>query len=128
MKHLVFVASLFLLAASPARADLQLVRETRDDILYIDLASAQKNGNLVTAESSQDFHKMQTFSGHSYLSAKFKNEYDCATMKVRQLAINIFPENMANGGILFSEEKPQEWLPLQAGSAAESLWKSVCGK
>ena len=128
MKRVICVASLILLAANPVRAYPQLVKETRDYILYIDLGSKKTNGNLIAVDSSQDFHKKQILSEHSYLSSKFRNEYDCAKMMVRQIEFNIFPENMANGGVLFSETKAQDWMPLQAASAAESLWKIVCTK
>ena len=124
--HLMFMALTFIV--SPARAGWQLVSETRESILYIDLDSAQKNGQLVQAESSQDFHQIQKLAGHAYLSAKFTNEYDCEKKQLRQIALTIFPENMANGDVLFSEKTPQDWAPLQPGSTGEALWRHACGK
>lgn len=124
--HLLFIA--LTLMPSPAWAGWQLVSETRESILYIDLDSAQKNGQLVQAESSQDFHLIQKLVGHAYLSAKFINEYDCEKKQLRQISLTIFPENMANGDILFSEKTPQDWAPLQPGSTGEALWQQACGK
>ena len=117
-----------MLSASSAWADWQLVKETREYILYIDPDTVQKNGNLVKAVSFQDFHKIQTLAEHSYLASKTLNEYDCAKKLLRQVELSIFPENMGSGGALFTENKAQDWVPVQTGSAAETLWKTACGQ
>jgi hypothetical protein len=117
-----------MLSASSAWADWQLLKETREYILYIDPDTVQKNGGLVKAVSFQDFHKMQTLAEHAYLASKTLNEYDCAKKLLRQVELSIFPENMGSGGALFTDNKVQEWEPVQTGSAAETLWKSACGQ
>ena len=122
------VMILMMLSASSAWADWQLLKETREYILYIDPDTVQKNGSLVKAVSFQDFHKMQTLDGHDYLASKTLNEYDCAKKLLRQVELSIFPENMGSGGALFTENKMQDWMPVQAGGTAEMLWKSVCGQ
>lgn len=128
MRRLFTAVIILMLSASSAWADWQLLKETRDYILYIDPDSTQKNGSLVKAVSFQDFHKMQALAGHSYLAAKTLNEYDCAQKLLRQVEFSIFPENMGSGGALYTEDKVQEWLPVQAGSTAEMLWNRACGK
>ena len=122
------VLILLMLSASSAWADWQLLKETREYILYIDPETVQKNGNLVRAVSFQDFHKMQTLAEHAYLASKTLNEYDCAKKLFRQVEFSIFPENMGSGGALFTDNKVQDWVPLQAGGAADMLWKSACGQ
>jgi hypothetical protein len=128
MQRLFAAVIMLMLSASSAWADWQLLKETRDYILYIDPDTLEKSGNLVKAVSFQDFHKMQTLEEHSYLASKSRNEYDCANNLLRQVEFSIFPENMGSGGTLFSDNKLQNWMPVQAGSAAESLWKTVCDK
>ena len=128
MQRQILAVFMLMLGLSNAWAGWQLVAETRESILYIDLDTAEKNGNLVKADSFQDFHKMQTLAGQSYLASKNRNEYDCAKNLVRQIEFSIFPENMGNGGALFTENKIQDWIPVQAGSSAQSLWKNACGK
>lgn len=129
MKQFTLLCALGLLMSSNAFAGWQLVKETREYILYVDLDAAEKNGALVRLDSSQDFHKMQTLGEHQYLSSKSTTEFDCEKTLMRQIAFSIFPENMANGGALVSEDQPRlEWVPLQKGSAAESVWQKACGK
>ena len=128
MQRLFAAVILLMLSMSSAWAGWQLVKETREYILYIDPDTLEKNGNLVKAVSFQDFHKMQAFAGHDYLASKTMNEYDCAKKLLRQIEFSIFPENMGSGGALFTENKVQDWVPVQAGGAAETLWKSACGQ
>jgi len=129
MKQISLLCALYILTMSHAFAAWQLVKETRDYILYVDLDAAEKNGARVTLASSQDFHKMQTLGEHQYLSSKSVTEFDCEKSVMRQIAFSIFPENMANGGALISEDQPQqEWVPLQQASAAEALWQKACGQ
>lgn len=129
MKKRTLLFILGLLMSSNAFAGWQLVKETREYILYVDLDAAEKNGAIVRLESSQDFHKMQTRGEHQYLSSKSITEFDCQKTLMRQIAFSIFPENMANGGPLVSEDQPhQDWVSPQTGSAAESVWQKACGK
>lgn len=128
MRRQIAAIFILMLGLSNAWAGWQLVAETRESILYIDLDTAEKNGSLVKADSFQDFHKMQTLAGHSYLASKSRNEYDCAKNLVRQIEFSIFPENMGSGGALFTENKIQDWIPVPAGSSTESLWKNACSK
>lgn len=71
---------------------------------------------------------MQTLAGQSYLASKTRNEYDCAKNLMRQIEFSIFPENMGSGGALFTKNKIQDWMSVQAQSPAEALWKNACGK
>jgi hypothetical protein len=127
MYRLLLAASFFVCMSS-AWADWQLIKETREYILYVDPDSVQKNGNLVKVVSFQDFHKMQTLAEHSYLASKTVNEYDCEKKLLRQIERSIFPENMGSGGALFTENKAQEWVTVQVNDATEMLWKRACGQ
>lgn len=128
MKQFTLLCALCVLSVSNAYADWQLVKETRDYILYVDLDAAEKNGDLIKIASSQDFHKMQNLAEHAYLSSKSLTEFDCKKVLMRQMAFSIFPENMANGGALLSDDLPKDWTPIAKGTAAEFVWQKACGK
>lgn len=125
--RLIPVAVLFTgLSALSAHAGMALVGETKESIIYINLDAAEKNGALIKAEGSQDFHQEQTMAGQAYLSAKFTNEFDCEKKQARQLSLSIYPENMANGGALHTDTDVKPWAALAAGSALEMMWKKAC--
>lgn len=117
-----------LLFANYASAAWQIVRETKEGIYYIDPDSIEKNGEQVKAISFKDFHQMQNRADKSFLSAKFKNEYDCKKNQFRQLEMMLYPENMANGELLLAEKEPQNWIAPQTGSIEELLLRTACKK
>jgi hypothetical protein len=112
--------------ASAAHAGLALVGETKESIIYINLDAAETKGTVVKAEGSQDFHQQQRMGDQSYLSATFVNEYDCAKRQVRQLALRIYPENMANGGALMNDTEMKDWAVPAAGSALAMMLNKAC--
>lgn len=128
MRSFIAAVSLLGLVMPLAHAGLALVGETKTSIIYINLDAAEKNGALIKAEGSQDFHQQQTHAGQNYLSAKFVNEYDCDKRQARQLSLSIYPENMANGGALNTDTEAKPWEALPAGSAMEMMWKKACAK
>lgn len=115
-----------LLAAGPAAAGWSMLQETRDGILYIERDAAEKTPHGWVAEISQDFHKTQRQGDKEYLSARSRYELDCAAKKIRQLRIELFPENMAGGGLLLADEQPQDWRAPAPGSRDEVIWNSLC--
>ena len=126
MQRKIILMALFLSVANYASAGWQIVKETRDGILYIDPDSIEKNGEYIKAVSFQDFHVMQSRSDKSFLSAKFKNEYDCKKIMFRQVELMLFPENMANGELLFAENHAHNWEAPRSDSAEESLLRFAC--
>ena len=122
----------FLLAgvsvAHAGQAGLSILRETRDGILYLDRDSIEKQGTIQRVMSTQDFHRVQNLDGHDYLSAKAWYEVDCAAKKIRQVSLEVFPENMAMGGAVHSKTEPQPWTDADDNSRTGVVWKGVCGK
>ena len=109
-----------------AQAGMDLVGETKESIIYINIDTAETNGLIVKAEGSQDFHRQQRLGDLVYLSSKFVNEYDCAKKQVRQLALSIYPENMANGGDLLNDTQVKDWLTPDNGSTLSMLLLKAC--
>lgn len=115
-----------LMVVSPSFAGWTLLQETRDGILYIDRDGAEKTANGWRVDSSQDFHKQQTFDGKDYLSAKSRYELDCAAKSVRTLRIEFFAENMAVGDSVHMDQKAGDWSAPEKGSQAERLLSALC--
>ncbi len=110
------------------QAGLSILRETRDGILYLDRESIEKQGSIQRVMSTQDFHRVQILDGHEYLSAKARYEVDCAAKKIRQVSLEVFPENMAMGGVVHSTTEAQAWSDADEDSRAGVVLKGVCGK
>ena len=125
----IFLLSVMLsLCSLPALAALSILVETRDGILYIDKEAAEKNGNILRVMSTQDFHKPQTLNGHEYLSAKAWYEVDCDGKKIRQVSLEVFPENMAMGPTLHKESEAQAWVASDQNRRHEAIWKGICAQ
>ena len=117
---------LMVVVAMPAHAALDILRETRDAILYIDRAGIEKQGNIQRVMSTQDFHRLQKYNDHEYLSARAWYEVDCAAKKIRQVSLEIFPENMAMGGAVYSDKEVQDWQDPAEVTRHGAIWKGVC--
>jgi hypothetical protein len=109
-----------------ALAGMDLVGETKESIIYINMDTSETHGSVVRADGSQDFHRQQRLGDLVYLSSKFVNEYDCAKKQVRQLALSIYPENMANGGELLNDTQAKDWLSPGTGSALSLMLFKAC--
>lgn len=126
---MIFSLTLAVLSVAHAgQAGLSILRETRDGILYLDRDSIEKQGNIQRVMSTQDFHRVQNLDGHDYLSAKAWYEVDCAAKKIRQVSLEVFPENMAMGGAVYSKTEAQDWTDADNNSRPGVVWKGVCGK
>ena len=106
MRSFIATTCLWGLVMPLAHAGLALVGETKESIIYINLDAAEKNGAIIKAEGSQDFHQQQA----------------------RQLSLSTYPENMANGGVLQTDNEAKPWAAPIAGSAVEMMWKKACVK
>ena len=124
-----FLFSLIMTLCSwPVHAALSILTETRDGILYIDKEGAEKNGNIFRVMSTQDFHKPQILNSHEYLSAKAWYDVDCDGKKIRQVSLEIFPENMAMGPTLHKESEAQAWVASDQSRRYEAIWKGICSQ
>ena len=125
----VFLLSLMMaMYCWPVHAALSILVETRDGILYIDKEGAEKNANILRVMSTQDFHKPQTLNSHEYLSAKAWYDVDCDGKKIRQVSLEIFPENMAMGPTLHKESEAQAWVASDQNRRHEAIWKGLCAQ
>lgn len=109
-----------------AHAAIEILRETKDGIAYVDPDSIAKANGLIKVTVLQDFHRMQSHADQSYLTSKIEFGFDCKINMVQQLAITLFPENMGNGTAVFSEQKAGAMVPVKAGSIEAAVMQKVC--
>ena len=123
----IFLLSVLLMSEAYAgQAGLAILRETRDGIIYLDLANIQQQGQIKRVMSSQDFHRKRTIDGHDYLSAKAWYEVDCAAKQIRQTSLEVFAENMSMGGAVHSKSEPLPWAAAEEQSLPGLIWRAVC--
>ena len=125
MKKILFLC-LTVLFANLAHAAIEILRETKDGIAYVDPDSITKTNDLIKVIVLQDFHRMQSHADQSYLTSKTEFGFDCKTKMVQQLAITLFPENMGNGTAVFTEQKIGTMLPIKSGSIEAAVMQKVC--
>lgn len=124
------VAMTLALAAFAAQAEwtqIGVSRKTDDAFtLYVDLATAQRNGNLVRIWDLQDFPEPQRIDGQTYLSEKTQIEFDCEAKKARVLATIDCAGRMCSGKVVYSDADVSEWTAVGANTLGELEWKAAC--
>jgi len=121
----IFVAALI---STDAHSALTILTETREGLIYIDQSSVDKTTSTKKVAITQDFHEMQALGTHEYLSSRSWYEVDCAGKQLRQTRIEIFPQNMAMGGIVQEDSKIQAWTTSEQGKLQSLVWTALCSK
>jgi len=120
---------MLLMTAGAAMAEWTWSGGNDQFIHYVDRATIRRNGNLVKMWWMTDEKTEQkSYAGHSYLSSKAQEEYDCKEEKRRLLAFTWFSGQMGNGSVVYSNSDGDKWEPIEPGSTGEVLWKIACGK
>lgn len=114
--------------STDAKSALTILAETKEGLIYIDQNSIEKTASTVRVSIAQDFHEMQTLATHEYLSSRSWYEIDCTGKKLRQIRIEIFPQNMAMGGLMQEDSKNQNWTTPEQGKLRSLIWTALCGK
>jgi hypothetical protein len=117
-----------MLTSTDAMSALTNLAETKEGLIYINQNSIEKTASTVRVSITQDFHEMQTLGTHEYLSSRSWYEIDCTGKKLRQIRIEIFPQNMAMGGLLQEDSKNQNWTTPEQGKLQSLICTALCGK
>ena len=121
MKKLLFVCLVF--ASSAVFAEWAKLSENDETIVYIDLSTVRKDGNLRTVSQLHDDKKR---GEDGVKSTRISWEYDCNSERVRIVSATSFPETMAGGKKLFSFYKTSEWRDIAPETAGYNGLKAVC--
>jgi hypothetical protein len=129
MKQLTF--TLLSLAAANAWAEWTLVGEGALKegrlVVYVDLATISKTGNLAKMWGLYDFNTPKLLGGKGeYRSIKFQDEFDCSQQRFRVLNLSWYAGNMGNGEPISSANVGSQWALVSSGSVDEGLWEAAC--
>jgi len=118
-------------ASSSAAADWskwEMVDRTESFIVYADVATIRRSGNLVRMWDLSDAKTGKALAVvKQSRSFRAEREYDCARQQLRMLYISWHSGNMGEGSILGSNATAGNWQPALVGTIGERLWKIACG-
>ena len=102
-------------------------------IVYANLSSIRKNGDMVKLWTMDDFKTAQVngINQKTYLSNKTLQEYDCKEARVRPLSTVYMSRNSGQGDVVSIytwPNDPDNWLPVTPDSLGEALLEVACGK
>ncbi len=97
---------------------------------YLDQSSVQRNDNLVRVYQLTDFATAQWVDERTVVgSIRSQVEYDCNEPRARTLALEAYSEQMGEGRLVASEQKPDAgWESMAPGGIGENTRKLVCRK
>lgn len=113
-------------ASNSVMAAWSKVTDNEEAIIYADLSTVSKSGNLVKMWDLTDLRKKNP--GDNYLSSKTQHEFDCKEKKSRVLNFSTFSGQMSSGNSLNTSNRVHDWLPVKPGGVAGELWAAACGK
>jgi hypothetical protein len=122
-RRLLLVLILF---APPAWAAWNAVEQNATGNVYADAASVARNGSTASMWWVLDYANYQRMVEVGYFSQKTRSEFDCAQRRVRNLELSLRAEHMGEGKAVYSDDSPQDWEAIDAGSTAEKLWQIAC--
>jgi hypothetical protein len=128
MKGSLLALSLFL-ATEPVYGDWELigVSDTYKANVYVDYATARRNGNVLTMWELFDYETTHTLAGRKiYVSHTTEREYDCSAELTRVLAVKWFSGHTGTGEMVDSFNIVSNWTVVERGSIAEALWIAAC--
>jgi hypothetical protein len=132
MKQLLLVSLLML---SPTLAFAEWVAVERDyfspglQTVYVDPASVERDGKLVTISQLIDYKWMQgNYVGTPrFLSTTARKQFDCTSRRVRSLSFTEYYGHMARGVATGGYVAIDQWLPVEPQTVNHALWEIVCG-
>ena len=127
--HKLILIMLLAVASGNAIAEWVKLDDTDYFTLYADNSTIVKNGNLVIMRHLHDEkNTRKTVTSESYKSTKELVKYDCMGSLMRTLAFSLHAEQMGGGKVIYQDNFPSNWIPVQSKTIDETLLKYACGK
>jgi hypothetical protein len=117
-----------ILISTPATAEWTMIQTGDNESVYVDFDVLQKNGDLVTVSTLNDYYFAQQ---KKELSAQFTELHDCKRKKFKALAISYYSENMAKGNVIQAanfDEPEIAWSDVVNYSVGELKANIICSR
>ncbi len=117
-----------ILVSTPAAAEWTMIQTGDNESVYVDFDTLQKNGDLVTVSTLNDYYFVQQ---KKELSTQFTELHDCKHKKFKALSISYYSENMAKGDVIevFNFNAPEiAWSDVVNGSVGELKTNIICSR
>lgn len=117
-----------LFISTTAMAEWTLVQTGDNGNMYIDFDSLQKNGDLVTVVTLNDYNEPQH---KEELSAQFRELHDCRNKKFKALSINYYSSPLAQGDLIAAvtlNEAETPWTDVVKYSIGELKTNIICSR
>lgn len=117
-----------ILISTPAAAEWTMIQASDNENVYVDFDTLQKNGNLVTASTLNDYYSAQQ---KKELSTQFTELHDCKSKKFKALSISYYSENMAKGNVIQAanfNEPEIAWSDVVKHSVGELKANIICSR
>jgi hypothetical protein len=117
-----------ILISTPAAAEWTMIQSSDNENVYVDFDTLQKNGDLVSVSTLNDYNFAQQ---KKELSAQFTELHDCKHKKFKALSLSYYSENMAKGNVIAvsSFNEPEiAWSDVVNYSVGELKANIVCSR
>lgn len=117
-----------ILVSTPAAAEWTMIQTSDNESVYVDFDTLQKNADVVTVLTLNDYYFVQQ---KKELSTQFAELHDCKRKKFKALSISYYSENMAKGDVIdaFNFNAPEiAWSDVVNGSVGELKANIICSR
>jgi hypothetical protein len=122
----VILMLVMVLLSNEVMASWSQITLNNEAIIYADLSTIQKTGNLVKMWDISDFKKKSV--PDKFLSIKSLHEFDCKLSQSRVINFAMYSGNMASGKVVQISNAVHAWLPVKTGGVSVALWTTACKK
>ncbi|HVN42055.1 MAG TPA: surface-adhesin E family protein [Steroidobacteraceae bacterium] len=120
-------AAALLLASANALAGWTEVTRDPKHVIYVDLGTAQRTGDIVRLTQLHDFLEPRIWQGKAYQSLKAESEFNCKEEKSRGLSWATFTGHMGQGDTLNTGKSP-DWKPVGPNTGDRAVLDLACQK
>jgi hypothetical protein len=116
------------LISSKAFAEWTMIQTNDDGNMLIDFETLQKNENLITVSTLNDYYVRQA---KGEMSSEWREVHDCKNKQFKALSIKYYAENMAKGSILATYLLPEAeiaWSAVVPYSVGEVKANVICSR
>jgi hypothetical protein len=123
MKKL-FAALILSVGLTPAWAEWELITESATGNLeLISPKTLQKSGNTVRVWTMREFSDV---NAKYFKSSRALTEFNCHNKSFRHLQFSAFKGSNGQGGLIFTENRPEEIIFAEPGTVMDILLTEVC--